>query len=131
MELGIGLDMKLVIVNFGGQVCGASDSQDPPPNFIKLSKDAYNSSFWLYAWPAYATGQAYKEEYLALSLHPFVTLRGFKGSGSFLADGVGNENFRTVERKPMRNLDLEKLPEEYMDEPSEMAGVKVHTVSKN
>ncbi|TXG62247.1 hypothetical protein EZV62_013610 [Acer yangbiense] len=75
--------------------------------------------------PAYATGLAYKEEYLALSLRPFVTLREFKGSGgSFLVDGIGNENFHTVERKPMRNLDLEKLPEEYMDEPSEMADVK-------
>ncbi|KAK3211394.1 hypothetical protein Dsin_016100 [Dipteronia sinensis] len=72
--------------------------------------------------PAYATGLAYKEEYLALSLRPFVTLREFEGSsGSFL---VENENFCTVERKPMRNLDLEKLPEEYMDEPSEMADVK-------
>ncbi|KAK2659894.1 hypothetical protein Ddye_006427 [Dipteronia dyeriana] len=58
-ELGIGDDVNLVILNFGGQpagwklkeeylplgwlclVCGASDSQDLPPNFIKLAKDAY------------------------------------------------------------------------------------------
>ncbi|TXG62399.1 hypothetical protein EZV62_013762 [Acer yangbiense] len=58
-ELGIEDDVKLVILNFGGQpagwklkeeylpsgwlclVCGASDSQDLPPNFIKLAKDAY------------------------------------------------------------------------------------------
>ncbi|KAI9191623.1 hypothetical protein LWI28_010997 [Acer negundo] len=58
-ELGIGDGVKLVILNFGGQpagwklkeeylpsgwlclVCGASDSQDLPPNFIKLAKDAY------------------------------------------------------------------------------------------
>ncbi|XP_031255016.1 L-arabinokinase-like isoform X2 [Pistacia vera] len=58
-ELGIGEDVKLVILNFGGQpagwklkgeylpsgwlclVCGASDSQELPPNFIKLPKDAY------------------------------------------------------------------------------------------
>ncbi|KAK3211979.1 hypothetical protein Dsin_016685 [Dipteronia sinensis] len=58
-ELGIGDDVKLVILNFGGQpagwklkeeylpsgwlclVCGASDSQDLPPNFMKLAKDAY------------------------------------------------------------------------------------------
>ncbi|KAJ7958626.1 L-arabinokinase [Quillaja saponaria] len=58
-ELGIADDVKLVILNFGGQpsgwklkeeflpsgwlclVCGASDSQDLPPNFIKLAKDAY------------------------------------------------------------------------------------------
>ncbi|KAG6706180.1 hypothetical protein I3842_07G212100 [Carya illinoinensis] len=58
-ELGIGEDVKLVILNFGGQpagwnlkeeylpsgwlclVCGASDTQDLPPNFVKLAKDAY------------------------------------------------------------------------------------------
>ncbi|KAL5785964.1 hypothetical protein ACOSQ2_008356 [Xanthoceras sorbifolium] len=82
--------------------------------------------------PAYASGQAYKEEYLALSLHPFVALGDFISSGSFLMDGVGNENFCTAERKPMRNFDLEKLPEEFMDEPeihvrsynSEMADAK-------
>ncbi|KAK9946733.1 hypothetical protein M0R45_012180 [Rubus argutus] len=52
-------DVKLVILNFGGQpsgwklkeeflppgwlglVCGASDSQELPPNFMKLAKDAY------------------------------------------------------------------------------------------
>ncbi|KAM4074478.1 hypothetical protein ACJW30_10G096400 [Castanea mollissima] len=57
-ELGIGDDVKLVILNFGGQpagwnlkeeylpsgwlclVCGASN-QELPPNFIKLAKDAY------------------------------------------------------------------------------------------
>ncbi|XP_050216691.1 L-arabinokinase-like [Mercurialis annua] len=58
-ELGISDDVKLVILNFGGQpagwklkeeylpsgwlclVCGASESQELPPNFIKLAKDAY------------------------------------------------------------------------------------------
>ncbi|KAG8491107.1 hypothetical protein CXB51_014251 [Gossypium anomalum] len=58
-ELGIGEDVKLVILNFGGQpagwklkedylpsgwlclVCGASDTQELPPNFLKLPKDAY------------------------------------------------------------------------------------------
>lgn len=58
-ELGISDDVKLVILNFGGQpsgwklkeeylpsgwlclVCGASDSQELPRNFIKLAKDAY------------------------------------------------------------------------------------------
>ncbi|XP_062025218.1 L-arabinokinase-like [Rosa rugosa] len=58
-ELGIEEDAKLVILNFGGQpsgwklkeeflppgwlglVCGASDSQELPPNFRKLAKDAY------------------------------------------------------------------------------------------
>ncbi|KAL6985073.1 D-arabinose 1-dehydrogenase (NAD(P)(+)) [Sarracenia purpurea var. burkii] len=58
-EIGIGDDVKLVILNFGGQpggwklkeeylpsgwqclVCGASDNQELPPNFIKLAKDVY------------------------------------------------------------------------------------------
>nr|KJB66021.1 hypothetical protein B456_010G124600 [Gossypium raimondii] len=58
-ELRIGEDVKLVILNFGGQpagwklkedylpsgwlclVCGASDTQELPPNFLKLPKDAY------------------------------------------------------------------------------------------
>ncbi|XP_028791770.1 L-arabinokinase-like [Neltuma alba] len=58
-ELGIADDVKVVVLNFGGQpsgwtlkeeflppgwlclVCGASDSQDLPPNFKKLAKNAY------------------------------------------------------------------------------------------
>ncbi|CAL4966539.1 unnamed protein product [Urochloa decumbens] len=40
-ELGLEEDAKVLLFNFGGQVCGASDSQDVPPNFIKLAKDAY------------------------------------------------------------------------------------------
>lgn len=58
-QLGVGDDVKLLIFNFGGQpagwkikeeylpsgwlclVCGASDDQELPPNFIKLAKDAY------------------------------------------------------------------------------------------
>ncbi|XP_042495779.1 L-arabinokinase-like [Macadamia integrifolia] len=58
-ELGIGDDVKLVIFNFGGQpagwnlkkeflpdgwlclVCGASEDQVVPTNFIKLAKDVY------------------------------------------------------------------------------------------
>ncbi|XP_056174748.1 L-arabinokinase-like isoform X2 [Syzygium oleosum] len=58
-ELGIGDDVKLVILNFGGQpsgwkleekylppgwlglVCGASENENLPPNFVKLAKDAY------------------------------------------------------------------------------------------
>ncbi|KAG8375307.1 hypothetical protein BUALT_Bualt10G0086700 [Buddleja alternifolia] len=58
-ELGIKEDVKIVILNFGGQpagwslkeeylphgwlclVCGASDNMDLPPNFIKLAKDTY------------------------------------------------------------------------------------------
>ncbi|XP_022637961.1 L-arabinokinase isoform X1 [Vigna radiata var. radiata] len=58
-ELGVTDDVKLVILNFGGQpsglklkeeflppgwlclVCGASKSDDLPPNFIKLAQDAY------------------------------------------------------------------------------------------
>ncbi|KAK7260752.1 hypothetical protein RIF29_27049 [Crotalaria pallida] len=58
-ELGVDDNVKLVILNFGGQpsgwklkeeylpkgwlclVCGASENQDLPPNFKKLAKDAY------------------------------------------------------------------------------------------
>ncbi|KAJ3696276.1 hypothetical protein LUZ60_001653 [Juncus effusus] len=58
-ELGIGEDVKVVIFNFGGQpagwnlkqdclpegwlclVCGASENQELPPNFMKLAKDVY------------------------------------------------------------------------------------------
>ncbi|XP_026458266.1 L-arabinokinase-like [Papaver somniferum] len=58
-ELGIGEDVKLVIFNFGGQpagwklkeeylpagwlclVCGASENQELPSNFIRLAKDVY------------------------------------------------------------------------------------------
>ncbi|XP_051199033.1 L-arabinokinase [Lolium perenne] len=58
-DLGIAENAKVVIFNFGGQpagwklkqewlpdgwiclVCGASDSQELPPNFIKLAKDTY------------------------------------------------------------------------------------------
>ncbi|KAL9227165.1 hypothetical protein vseg_002890 [Gypsophila vaccaria] len=58
-ELGIADDVKLLILNFGGQpsglklseeylpagwkclVCGASDGDVLPPNFIKLSRDTY------------------------------------------------------------------------------------------
>ncbi|KAM3694080.1 hypothetical protein ACB098_07G030800 [Castanea mollissima] len=58
-DLGVLDDVKLVILNFGGQpagwklkeeylpagwlclVCGASDNQELPPNFIKLAKDVY------------------------------------------------------------------------------------------
>ncbi|KAG2614045.1 hypothetical protein PVAP13_4KG375902 [Panicum virgatum] len=58
-ELGLEENAKVLVFNFGGQpagwklkqewlpdgwiclVCGASNSQDVPPNFIKLAKDAY------------------------------------------------------------------------------------------
>ncbi|XP_031108259.1 L-arabinokinase-like [Ipomoea triloba] len=58
-ELGIGDDVKLLVYNFGGQlagwqlkkeylpdgwiclVCGASEGQELPPNFVKLPKDFY------------------------------------------------------------------------------------------
>ncbi|KAJ8758717.1 hypothetical protein K2173_000438 [Erythroxylum novogranatense] len=58
-ELGIRNDVKLLILNFGGQpsgwklkeeylppgwlclVCGASNTEEFPPNFIKLQKNAY------------------------------------------------------------------------------------------
>lgn len=35
--------LSFVLKSFflGGQVCGASDTEEVPPNFIKLAKDAY------------------------------------------------------------------------------------------
>ncbi|XP_057806534.1 L-arabinokinase-like isoform X2 [Salvia miltiorrhiza] len=62
-ELGIGEDTKVLIYNFGGQpagwklqknylpdgwiclVCGASEVQELPENFMKLSKDVYTPDF--------------------------------------------------------------------------------------
>ncbi|XP_042452816.1 L-arabinokinase-like, partial [Zingiber officinale] len=62
-ELGIGDDVKVLIFNFGGQpagwnlkqdwlpdgwfclVCGASDNQELPPNYVKLAKDVYTPDF--------------------------------------------------------------------------------------
>ncbi|XP_078443195.1 L-arabinokinase-like isoform X2 [Wolffia australiana] len=40
-DLGVGENTKLLIFNFGGQVCGSSENQELPPNFIKLAKDVY------------------------------------------------------------------------------------------
>lgn len=35
------LFFELKLFSFWGQVCGASDTEEVPPNFIKLAKDAY------------------------------------------------------------------------------------------
>lgn len=65
--------------------------------------------------PTYATGQAYKDESLSLSLHPFYAL-DHKGCGSEWMDSRGVETLQTGQSKPIRNFDLEKLPEDCMDE---------------
>ena len=71
--------------------------------------------------PSYATGQAYKDESLNLSLHPFYAL-DHKGCGSSRMDSRGVETLQTAQSKPIRNFDLEKLPEEYMDESENHIG---------
>lgn len=65
--------------------------------------------------PTYATSQAFKNESLALSLHPFYVL-GYKGSGSLWMCKRGVETLQTAQSKQIRNFDLEKLPDEYIDE---------------
>ncbi|GFZ15519.1 arabinose kinase [Actinidia rufa] len=89
-DLGIGEDVKLVILNFGGQpggwkfkeeylpsgwlclVCGASDDQELPPNFVKLAKDAYTPD--LIAASDWKIGYGTVSEALAYKL-PFVFVR--------------------------------------------------------
>ncbi|KAK9279744.1 hypothetical protein L1049_013426 [Liquidambar formosana] len=66
--------------------------------------------------PAYSTAaQVYKEP-VALSLHPFSAFKEFKGCSSFRIDGRGIKTFCTSQSKPVKNFDLEKLPEDYIDE---------------
>uniref|UniRef100_A0A0E0JVE1 GHMP kinase N-terminal domain-containing protein n=1 Tax=Oryza punctata TaxID=4537 RepID=A0A0E0JVE1_ORYPU len=71
-ELGIKDDVKVVIFNFGGQVCGASETQELPPNFIKLAKDAYTPD--LMAASDCKIGYGTVSEALAYKL-PFVFVR--------------------------------------------------------
>lgn len=66
--------------------------------------------------PAYAPVAADREESLALSLQPFCAMNGFKGCGSLWTDHRGLKTSQTAQGKPIRNFDLERLPEEYMDE---------------
>lgn len=66
--------------------------------------------------PAYVPVAADKEESLALSLQPFSAMNGFKGCGSLWTDGRGLKTSHTAQSKPIRNFDLERLPEDYMDE---------------
>jgi hypothetical protein len=82
-----------------------------------LADDRYSGSVLdgKHLRPSYATGQAYKDESLNLSLHPFYAL-DHKGCGSSCMDSRGVETLQTAQSKQIRNFDLEKLPEEYMDE---------------
>ena len=66
--------------------------------------------------PTYAPVAVDREESLALSLHPFCAMNGFKGCGSLWSDSRGLKTSHTAQSKPIRNFDLERLPEEYMDE---------------
>ncbi|KAG6743142.1 hypothetical protein POTOM_054088 [Populus tomentosa] len=72
--------------------------------------------------PVYIAGRAYKQDALGLSLSPFCTLKKIEGSGSLWIDGMGAETFLPAHCKPLRNLDLEKLPEDDADESSDLEG---------
>nr|POE97965.1 hypothetical protein CFP56_56716 [Quercus suber] len=82
-----------------------------------LLDDRYSSSVLdeKHLRPTYATGQAYKDESLSLSLHPFYAL-DHKGCDSEWINSRGVETLQTAQSKPIRNFDLEKLPEDCMDE---------------
>lgn len=68
---------------------------------------------------AYAPVAADRDESLALSLQPFCAMNGFKGYGSLWTESRVLKTSHTAPSKPVRNFDLERLPEDYMDE-SEM-----------
>lgn len=72
--------------------------------------------------PVYIAGRAHKQDALGLSLSPFCTLKEIKGSGSLWIDGMGAETFLPAHSKPLRNFDLEKLPEDDVDESSDLEG---------
>jgi len=72
--------------------------------------------------PVYIAGRAHKQDALGLSLSPFCTLKEIKGSGSLWIDGMGAETFFPAHSKPLRNFDLEKLPEDDAAESSDLEG---------
>ncbi|KAF9681298.1 hypothetical protein SADUNF_Sadunf06G0211400 [Salix dunnii] len=73
--------------------------------------------------PVYTGGRAHKQDALGLSLSPFCTLKEIKGSGSLWMDGMGAEPFLPAPSKPVRNFDLEKLPEDDADESTDLEGI--------
>ncbi|KAJ6743871.1 hypothetical protein OIU85_017772 [Salix viminalis] len=73
--------------------------------------------------PVYTGGRAHNQDALGLSLSPFCTLKEIRGSGSLWIDGMGAEPFVPAPSKPVRNFDLEKLPEDDADESSDLDGI--------
>ncbi|KAJ6697766.1 hypothetical protein OIU79_011341 [Salix purpurea] len=73
--------------------------------------------------PVYTGGRAHNQDALGLSLSPFCTLKEIRGSGSLWIDGMGAEPFVPAPSKPVRNFDLEKLPEDDADESTDLDGI--------
>ncbi|KAF5456800.1 hypothetical protein F2P56_026241 [Juglans regia] len=87
-----------------------------PKSFV-LADDKYIGSVLAgkHLRPAYASCQAYKDESLNLTLHPFSVVV-YKGCDSLWTDTRQVETLQTAQRKTIRNFDLERLPEEYLNE---------------
>ncbi|KAJ6732244.1 hypothetical protein OIU79_003382 [Salix purpurea] len=73
--------------------------------------------------PVCTAGRGLKKDALALSLRPFCTFKEIKGSGFSWIDGIGDETCPPARRKPVRNFDLEKVPEDDANEPADLEGM--------
>uniref|UniRef100_A0A6N2K191 Uncharacterized protein n=1 Tax=Salix viminalis TaxID=40686 RepID=A0A6N2K191_SALVM len=73
--------------------------------------------------PVCTAGRGLKKDALTLSLRPFCTFKEIKGSGFSWIDGIGDETSPPARRKPVRNFDLEKVPEDDADEPADLEGM--------
>ncbi|XP_011036665.1 PREDICTED: uncharacterized protein LOC105134088 isoform X2 [Populus euphratica] len=73
--------------------------------------------------PVFTAGRGLKKDPLALSLRPFCTFKEIKGSGLLWIDGIGDETSPPAHRKPVRDFDLEKVPEDEADESADVEGI--------
>lgn len=73
--------------------------------------------------PVFTAGRGLKKDPLALSLRPFCTFKENKGSGLLWIDGIGDETSPPAHRKPVRDFDLEKVPEDEADESADLEGI--------
>lgn len=73
--------------------------------------------------PVCTAGRGLKKDALALSLRPFCTFKEIKGSGLLWIDGTGDESSLPALRKPVKNFDLEKVPEDDADESADLEGI--------
>ncbi|KAB5513847.1 hypothetical protein DKX38_027753 [Salix brachista] len=73
--------------------------------------------------PVCTAGRGLKKDALTLSLRPFCTFKEIKGSGFSWIDGIGDETCPPARREPVRNFDLEKVPEDDADEPADLEGM--------